>query len=212
MKKTNLLIILLLLAVLLAACSSKDPQKHDDAVEKKAVLDLICGTVPQAACQSRICPDAATCPVVIALSEPAVFDFIATYSACPDCSTPDFAPEDGIGRCVEYATTESPSGWEVTFWVSENCSFRHARPTESRVVVQINHQTLDIKKIRPATQIISDPLYCQNKGDCVSLSGSGLPFTGCSNSLYGPLNWTGYYSGTECTCHKHQCVIATPKE
>ncbi|HOD04678.1 MAG TPA: hypothetical protein PKH92_06490 [Anaerolineaceae bacterium] len=212
MKKLTL-ILLLALTLLLAACGGgKDQRPHSETVAEDKVVDLACGALSRKDCLARLCADPAACPVLIALAEPAVFDFIATYAACPDCNTPDFAPEDGIGKCVEYQTSDAPSGWEVTFWVSEACAFRYGSPTESRVVVRINPQTLEIKKISPSVEIIADPLYCQNKADCVSLSGSGVPFTGCSNSFYGPLNWSGYYAGTECTCQKHQCVAAAPKK
>jgi hypothetical protein len=153
-----------------------------------------------------VCENEAACPLFAALSDQTVFDFVKTYSECDDCNTPEFSPKLGIGKCIEYRVSEISTGWSVTFSVSANCSFRYGNPVESSITIEINADATQIERIQPPVEYIRDPTYCQIAADCFCLSGSGVPFTGCSNKLYAPLNWSGYYAGDECGCVSGQCV------
>ena len=130
---------------------------------------------------------------------------MAKFAECEECNTPDFPPERGIGKCVEYQVAENSVGVTITFWVSENCNFRYGSPTESQIRVEMNSLTFEIVNISPAVEYLSDPLYCQSDNDCLLLSGSGEPVIGCSNYFYAPLNWSGYYSDKNCNCTANQC-------
>ena len=196
----------LLFILLFAACRSAGLVANGESVEMQAVIDLVCGTEDQAGCVSRVCANEAECPLFAALSDQTVFDFIETYSECDGCNTLEFPPELGIGKCIEYQAAEIPSGWTTTFWVSDNCSFRFGSPSESRIHVEVSSDSLKIERISPEAGYIENPLYCQSDADCVSLSGSGVPFLGCSNLLYAPLNWSGYYAGDNCACVSNLCT------
>ncbi|MBC7251458.1 MAG: hypothetical protein H5T62_14395 [Anaerolineae bacterium] len=102
--------------------------------------------------------------------------------------------------------TETSKGWGVEFWVSQNCHFRHTEPDRTRLVVEVSAETLTIDAITPPVEYIQDPMYCQSDGDCLCLSGSGVPFVGCTNYFYAPLHWAGYYSCGDCLCEDNQCV------
>ena len=69
--------------------------------------------------------------------------------------------------------------------------------TRAKFVLRSILMTMQIERIQPAVDYIEDPSYCQTDADCYCLSGSGVPFIGCSNLLYAPLNWSGYYAGDE---------------
>lgn len=204
-----IVMIAIIVAAGLSSCvqSSKSSTPSTDLirVERDAIIALICGSEPEAGCLPRICEQVDKCAVVQALSNKAVFDFVANYSACQGCATPDFPPERGIGKCVEYQVSESVVGWVVTFWVSEGCSFRYGRPSESQINVSINSQTLAVEGINPDAAYLQDPLYCQTNSDCLLLSGSGVPVMGCNNYFYAPLHWSGYYPNQNCSCVANQC-------
>ncbi len=202
---------LTLLAILVASftVSCRTVNNSSDAsgaesVPPDAIASLICGS--QANCLPALCADAEKCPLKRALSNKAVFDFVKTHAACEGCNTPAFSPDKGIGKCVEYAMTGDDQSWTVSFWVSDQCNFRYADPTQSRISVKVSKETLTIAGITPELAFITDPLYCKNNSDCRCLSGSGVPLIGCSNFLYAPLNWSGYYSGNDCICKAHQCI------
>lgn len=181
------------------------PSPGGESVSENAITNLVCGT--QKDCFSKICAATAACPLPKALSDRDVFDFVTTHAECEGCETETFAPEKGIGKCVEYRIADESLVWTVTFWVSEKCKFRYGDPEQSRIDVVISKETLAIVRINPAAAYIHDPSYCRVDADCRGLSGSGVPLIGCSNFLYAPLNWSGYhaYSNEECACDKHQC-------
>jgi hypothetical protein len=194
--------------MILSACSTfSSPTNADDEfdsfepVHDDRVKELICGS--SSSCLESICPNFSECPLKIALSHPVVFVFIDTYSKCDGCNTPDFSPDKGIGKCVEYEILDS----EVRFWVSENCNFRYGNPEETRVSVLVNPKQGTTLQIIPSVNYILEPTYCDTVSDCVGLSGSGVPLIGCSNSFYAPLNPTGYYIAEECGCKENRCVI-----
>jgi hypothetical protein len=167
------------------------------------VISLVCG--PQADCLFEICGDPEKCPLSIALSNKTVFDFVKTYSECEGCNTQEFSPDKGIGKCIEYETTDALQSWTIKFWVSENCNFRHSDPTQTSISVTVGTKTSTIESITPDIAYIKDPSFCKVNSDCKCLSGSGVPFIGCSNFLYAPLNGSGYFSGDDCVCHANQC-------
>ena len=190
---------------LIAACGPEKPPISNEVVEKEAIVQLICGAEPEAACLASVCQDTADCALIQALSDKTVFDFVTTYSDCPDCSTPRFSPELGLGQCIEYQVADASAGATVTFWVSESCAFRYGRPTESRLAVRLNSATSAIEQINPPIQYVQDPLYCQTDQDCLLLSGSGVAVIGCHNYFYAPLNGSGYYPDKHCDCSANQC-------
>lgn len=194
------------LIFLVSACGSAGTPSIDQPVDRQALIDLVCGAENQSDCISVVCENEADCPLFVSLSDRTVFDFVKTYSECEGCNTPEFPPQLGIGKCIEYQVTEISSGWTVRFSVSENCSFRYGSPTESRIMVEINSDAMQIERISPDVEYIQNPAYCRLDADCYCLSGSGVPFLGCSNLLYAPLNWSGYYQGDNCGCLSNQCV------
>jgi len=206
MKRKVLQILVPLLLFFLAACGSSGSNPNDRTVEKQAVIDLLCGPVDQAVCVSTVCADVEACPLLSALSSQAVFNFVQTYSQCQGCNTPELPIQSGIGKCIEYRISEISTGWAVMFSVSDNCSFRYGSPGRSWIIVEINADGTQIENIQPPVAYIQDPSYCQSAADCYCLSGSGVPFIGCSNKLYAPLNWSGYYAGNECGCELGQCL------
>ena len=206
MRKGSIQIYLVLFLYLLAACSSSGPNPIPPSVEEQAIINLVCANVDQADCVKDVCPDADACPLFRALSNPAIFTFVETYSSCEGCNTPDLSPRQGIGKCIEYEVAQISSGWEVTFSVSGNCSFRYGSPGVSRITVGISADGKQIENIQPPVAYIKDPSYCQTDADCFCLSGSGVPLIGCSNLLYAPLNGSGYYAGNACGCESGQCV------
>jgi hypothetical protein len=204
--------LLTMLIFLAASCSSGNAtigtdtnSSTNETVSVNAITNLVCGS--QTDCLSKICVSAAKCPLQNALSNKDVFDFVKTLSECEGCDTQTFAPDKGIGKCIEYKIADELQVWTVTFWVSENCKFRHGDPTQSRIVVKISKEISAIDSINPATAYIKDSSYCSIGTDCNGLSGSGVPLIGCSNFLYAPLNWSGYYAYSDdiCTCVKNQC-------
>ena len=205
MRKSLVLTILILLT-LTAGCRSQSESSVGNIVPRSEVIDILCGETPEAKCLDRVCTDHQVCPLLTALSDEAVFGFVKTYAQCIDCNTPLFSPQEGIGRCIEYQAEETGTGWTVTFWVSENCNFRHSSPTESRVSVEVDADGKRIAGISPSADYLRNPLYCQANADCRDLSGSGVPFVGCANSLHAPLHWSGYGPGERCGCTAGQCL------
>ena len=206
MKKQKF-ILSILLYIFLSACttffngdSSGKQIDTYDPVENGQIIELICAGKTD--CIKSICPDPNKCPLTIALSHPVVFNFIKEYSTCDGCITSQFPPEKGIGKCVEFEVLDS----EVKFWVSENCNFRYGNPSQTRISVRTNSTQSSIQQIIPAVETILDPTYCTKYSDCRCLSGSGVPFIGCSNSFYAPLNPTGFFEGEECGCVEGRCV------
>jgi hypothetical protein len=195
----------LVLFVLLAGCGSKKPSLLDSGVGKATVIHMICGAEIEEICLSKLCENTAKCAVIEALSNETVFDFVTTYAECQDCNTPTFPLERGIGKCVEYQVSQNPTEWTIAFWVSENCSFRYGNPSDSRIMVKLETETLKIKSIDPPVEYLKDPLYCQAPADCLLLSGSGISVVGCSNYFYAPLNWSGYDPNQNCACIANQC-------
>jgi hypothetical protein len=171
-------------------------------VPPSEISALLCGA---GECPPEVCEEVTKCPIGIALSNRVLFEFIKTFAACEGCNTPDFPPEKGIGKCVEYEITESPAEWTVIFRVSENCSFRYSEPSRAEITATIGKSSFGIERLLPAEEYINDPKYCRVDEDCRCLSGSGVMFIGCSNFLYAPLNWSGYYSGDACICGSHRC-------
>jgi hypothetical protein len=200
--KKFLTLTVLALVLLAAACQAQGTHQADRA----EVLKLICGATPETQCLDSVCTDLGACPLLTALSDGAVFNFMKTYAQCEDCNTPVFAPQLGIGKCIEYQVSESAAGWTVIFWVSENCGFRYGSPSESRVSVEVDAAVRQIKRISPPVEYLNDPLYCQTAANCRDLAGSGVPFVGCSNALYAPLHWSGFGPGERCTCEDQRCV------
>jgi hypothetical protein len=203
-----LLTIVITLATI--SCSSKHIETENDSnsssgesVPPGDVVRLVCGS--QADCLSVICEDIEKCPLSIALSNKTIFDFVKTYSECEGCITQVFSPDKGVGKCIEYEIADGLQGWTIKFWVSENCNFRHFDPTQANIAVEINSTILAIEHMTPAIEYIKNSSYCQVNSDCKCLSGSGVPFIGCSNYLYAPLNWSGYFSGDDCVCDANLC-------
>lgn len=140
---------LLLMMLLLSACGSVGSDSNASPLERQSIIDLVCGLENQAECIASICESADNCPLFSALTDKAVFDFVGTYSACEDCTTPDLAPGLGIGKCIQYQVTEISSGWSTTFWVSDNCSFRYGSPSKSRIRVDVHSGSMQIERITP---------------------------------------------------------------
>lgn len=191
--------------MLLAAGCGRESLHFGEEETKDAAIKLICGAEPEANCLARLCENGEECAVIKALSEKAVFDFVATYAECAGCAVGEFSPEQGIGKCVEYQVSKNLAGWVVDFWVSEQCDFRYGSPGESRVQVVVNAETFEIENISPSIEYVKDAQYCQTNEDCLLLSGSGVAVIGCANYLYAPLNQAGYYPGEECACIANQC-------
>ncbi len=199
-------------ALLLSSCGSGittiengTESSAGESISANSIVNLICGS--QRDCLSKICENLEKCPLSIALSNKAVFDFVKTYSACEGCNTQAFSSDKGIGSCVEYKEFEELKGWTVEFWVSENCSFRYSDPTHARISVEVDRITYAITRISPDIAYIKDPSFCRMDKDCYGLSGSGVPLIGCSNLLYAPLNLSGYYDEVSdfCECEASQC-------
>lgn len=206
MRKSLALTIFILLT-LTAGCRSQSGPSADNIVPRSEVIEMLCGEMPETQCLDRVCADHQACPLLTALSDGAVFNFVETYAQCEGCNTPWFFPQDGIGKCIEYQVEKTDTGWMVTFWVSENCNFRHASPTESRVSVEVDAAVKRIAGISPPAEYLLDPLYCQANADCRDLSGSGVPFVGCANNLHAPLHWSGYGPRERCGCKAGQCLV-----
>lgn len=202
MKRRILSRLLLFLLFSVAGCSLRT----GGTSEKDAAVALICGGVPAEKCLERVCADGDACPLLEALSNPVIFDFTKTYTQCEGCNTPDLPPERGIGKCIEYEVSETAAGWTVVLWVSEHCAFRYGSPSESRITVAVDAAGQQIESISPREEVLKDPLYCEMDADCRDLSGSGVPFVGCSNAFYAPLHWSGYGPGERCACEDHQCT------
>ena len=209
MRLTNI-IFWLIPILLISSCSVSGENTVDDnpgidqPISQIEVLDLVCGSTND--CQQSICPDPDRCPLIIALSQPVIFDFVSEVSKCEECNTSDFRPENGIGKCIEYQTEDKVSTKVVRINVSNHCNFKYASPEQVEISVTIDTRDWQITQISPPLQYIQDPTYCAKASDCFCLSGSGVPFIGCSNSFHAPLNWSGYYFGDECGCVQNQCV------
>lgn len=203
-------LISLLLLVMLSGCSifagsnGDEIQNSYQPVKIQDILELLCDSDTN--CIKQQCPDLATCPLMIALSHPVIFDFISMASPCEGCNTPTFSPDVGIGKCVEYTVQQRDENHEVELWVSENCNFRYAQPTKTRITVFVNPENGSIKHISPPVEFIDNPTYCQEKSDCRCLSGSGVELIGCSNFFHAPLNFAGYYEGEACGCVDGECI------
>lgn len=201
--------ISLLLLAMLSGCSifagsnaDRNPNSYQP-IDIQDILELLCDSDTN--CIAQQCPDPATCPLMIALSHPVIFDFISSISPCAGCNTPTFSPDVGIGECVEYTVQKLDENHEVELRVSENCKFRYAQPTETRITVLVNTENGTIEHISPPKEFIDNPTYCQEKSDCRCLSGSGVELIGCSNFFHAPLNLAGYYEGEACGCVDGEC-------
>ena len=66
--------------ILLVSCQPKNilSSETGETVSSQQVEQLICGS--QTDCLSEICEDKQACPLVMALSDPIIFEFIKTYS------------------------------------------------------------------------------------------------------------------------------------
>ena len=210
--KQQKIIISVLLCLILSTCSSipslnnSDDDLHSfEPMQNDRVKDIICGSSSN--CLEAICPNLSECPLMIAVSHPVVFDFIDTYSKCDGCNTPDFSPDKGIGKCIEYEIFKKPSDLEIRFQVSKNCNFRYAQPEQVQISVFVDTQEWRINKINPDIEFIKNPTYCHAESDCRCLSGSGLPLIGSSNYFFAPLNPTGFFEGVECGCVENRCEV-----
>jgi hypothetical protein len=198
-----------MLCLLLVACSGStkktvsDNLIPDHPIPQQEILDLVCGSSND--CLQSICPDLDQCPIVIALSQPAIFKFVAEISTCEGCDTTDFSPINGIGKCIEYHVEDQNSLELVRINVSNHCNFRYAIPEQVEISVTLDTKDWHIIQIDPDLQYIQNPTYCVQNEDCFCLSGSGVPFIGCSNFFHAPLNWSGYYLGDECGCVDNKC-------
>ncbi len=207
----RLILIGFLLCTILSGCSADLTNKDDDTFESfepvpsQHILKLLCGSGTN--CIQTICPEVDKCPIIIALSHPVVFDFVETYSKCDGCSTSDFSPDNGIGKCIEYDLLDKSLNKEIIFKVSENCNFRYANPEQVQISVFVDIREWRINQINPGIEYIQDPNFCAAESDCRCLSGSGVPLFGASNVFYAPLNWSGYYEGKECGCLEGNCVV-----
>ena len=112
MSRKGLQVSIILSIIPTGACGTA---RINGPVERQAVIDLVCGPENQADCIASVCGDEAGCPLFSALTNQAVFDFVKTYSECEGCNTPQFPPDLGIGKCIEYQVSEISSGWRVTF-------------------------------------------------------------------------------------------------
>lgn len=195
-----------LFCLLLAGCISRSEATQNSVtfVPKHQILTLLCDSNED--CLQYICPISELCPLMIALSHPVIFEFIRDYSTCEGCNLPEFDPEKGIGKCVEYEMMNQESVIEVRFWISESCNFRYAYPYQTRITVLVDSQAWEILHITPSVSYIQDANYCDTDSDCRCLFGSGVPFIGCANVFYAPLNWTGYFEGEDCNCVANQCI------
>ena len=213
-------LLLILTAFLLSACTGDSVPVTERAsptftpgpaplssAEYSRITSLICGTLARENCLEEVCPDSDICPLVIALTDQAVFQFIDTFSRCAGCNTETFPVQRGIGKCIEYSISDLDWQWRVEFWVSENCSFRHGSPSKSRISVFVSSETLAVEHIIPSSPYIEDRLFCEEDSDCRCLSGSGVPFLGCSNTLYSPLHFAGDHQCDKCICRSEQCTV-----
>jgi hypothetical protein len=142
---------------------------------------------------------------VIALSHPAIFDFIDTYSKCDGCNTPIFSTNIGIGKCIEYEIVEKNFMVEVNFWISKICDFRYGSPEQVRISILVDGQKWQIIQVNPSLEYIENPSFCVKDEDCKCLSGSGVPLIGSCNYFYAPLSLSGFYEGELCQCVKNKC-------
>jgi hypothetical protein len=171
--------------ILLVSCQPKNilSSETGETVSLQQVEQLICGS--QTGCLPEICEDIQACPLVMALSDPVIFDFVKTYSQCEGCAVPVFSLQNGIGKCIEYEI--------IT-------------PIQTSMLITIDTKTSRIIKVKPDGAYIQDPSYCKIDSDCKDLFGSGVPFIGCSNFFYAPLNWSGYGINETCICNTNQCL------
>ena len=215
----QIILSLISMAFLLTACTYNNIPVSERAIptfppdpvplssaEYSRITDLICRTQTRESCLEEICRDSDVCPLVIALSNQVVFQFIDTFSSCEDCNTETFSVQRGIGKCIEYSISDLDQQWKVEFWVAENCSFQYGSPSKSRVSVLVSKETLAIEQITPPIPYIEDRLFCEEDSDCRCLSGSGVPSLGCSNTLYSPLHFAGDYQCDRCVCRNKQCT------
>lgn len=171
-----------------------------------SILKLACGPKSNNECTAKFCPKGpAKCPIAAALANRAISDFVKTYAQCDGCNTPKFSPDKGIDKCIEYTTTENQNSWTVSLWVSQNCQFRYGNPSKSRITVHEDKDTFKIIDVEPPELYIAEPSYCRADEDCMCLSGSGVPFIGCSNFFHSPLYWSGEYACNLCSCINNRC-------
>ncbi len=194
----------LLVAFLLVVCARDTPPPPGGAYPEISLL--LCGVPARAACLERIRRGERIRPLVIALTNRAVFQFADTFAKCEGCNVEALPLEYGIGRCIAYSINELARRWEVNLWVSERCNFRYGAPSQSRISILVSKKTLAIERITPPEPYIRDPLFCEEDGDCRCLSGSGVPFLGCSNTLYAPLYFAGDYPCDRCSCRQGRCT------
>jgi hypothetical protein len=203
----RIILILLVSGLLLAGCSTSSNSsfinENYQPVESHLILELLCDS--DSNCIQEQCPNLEKCPLIIALSHPVIFDFVAKYAACDGCNTPDFSPDKGIGKCVEYDVQTLAENYEVEFWVSVNCNFRYGYPEQTRINVLLNTEDETIQRLSPQVEFIDNPTYCGQNSDCRCLSGSGVELIGCSNFFHAPLHFAGYYVGEACGCVEGNC-------
>jgi hypothetical protein len=77
---------LLAILYLITACGSGNTLLVDDKAEKDAIINLICGSEPEASCISRVCANESKCAIIRALSNKAIFGFVAKYAECEGCN------------------------------------------------------------------------------------------------------------------------------
>ncbi len=167
---------------------------------------LLCGSSAREACPEKIRRGECIYPLVIALTNRAVFQFANTFAKCEGCNVEALPPKYGIDKCVEYSINELARQWEVNLWISERCNFRYGAPSQSRISILVSKEKLAIERITPPEPYIREPQFCKEDGDCLCLAGSGVPFLGCSNTLYAPLHFAGDYPCDRCSCKQGRCM------
>ena len=203
----KILLVVVSLSLTIASCTtftpSDSPSVSDEAYQR--ITGLVCGTNSGEDCIAKVCQDREACPLVISLSNEVVFEFVDAYSRCEDCDTEVLSIGQGINKCVEYEIDNRVGRWVIGFWVSEKCNFRYGAPSRSHISVSVSKNTLQVEAITPSVSYIKDPQYCEKDSDCSCLSGSGLPFVGCRNTLYAPLHFAGDYPCKKCICRQNRC-------
>ncbi len=171
-----------------------------ERVSAGAIGALLCGAVRHCVPD---CPSA-RCPLAIALTEPAVYGFVAEHATCDRCEFDDFIPGSGIGKCVEYRVLTGSTAFAVEFWVADRCNSQ--KPSEARLFVEGDFVRGVVDRVDPPPEFIRDPDYCVTDDDCLCLAGSGLFYTGCANRLHAPLlGHGGAFACGMCSCKDHRC-------
>ncbi|MEI6222033.1 MAG: hypothetical protein WCP97_04665 [bacterium] len=151
--------------------------------------------------------------LLTALSEPSVSLFVDTYGKCDGCSFPtpvEYEMQHYCSDCVACGVKDVSAGWDVEFWIGERCSFRYNAPSE-KITVHVDKEenasnTLFVSSVHPTSAFLNDATYCEQDRDCQCLSGSGVPFVGCQNSVHASMFQTGAGQCSLCGCVKNQCT------